>query len=397
MKIAFVTPWYGPDIPGGMEWLARRTAAQLLAAGYEVEILTTCIRDFFADWGRNYHSPGATIEAGMTVRRFRVGARDALAFEQVNSRLLNGHRISPAEEATFAREMFSCPDLFTYITEHCQEYIFFFIPYLYATTIFGVAICPERSVLIPCLHDESYAYLKIFRELMPGPRAMVLLAQVEKELVDKLYGTGTNQIRQVIGGGVDSGFTAVADRFRRKYGLEEPFVLVVGRRDPGKNTPLLLAYWRRYVQSSGTKTKLVLIGPGAVHIDQEMKAHVVDLGYVPLQDKYDAYAAAGILCQPSVHESFSLVIMEAWLTGTPVLVNGHCAVTLEHCRSSNGGLYFTNYEEFAATVTYLLEHPDTAAKMGRSGRQYVLDNYQWPQIVARYERLIHEIIDDANG
>ena len=108
MKIAFVTPWYGPDIPGGMESETRRTAAHLAAAGYEVEVLTTCIRDFFSDWGTNYHSVGVTNERGVTVRRFRVSGGDQLAFQQVNTRLLNRQLISAAEEAVFAGEMFHC-------------------------------------------------------------------------------------------------------------------------------------------------------------------------------------------------------------------------------------------------------------------------------------------------
>ncbi len=145
MKIAFVTPWYGPDIPGGMESETRRTAAHLLRAGYDVEILTTCIRDFFADWGKNYHTPGLSVENGLTVRRFRVNGRDDLAFQEVNRRLLSGQTISPAEEAVFAAEMFDCPDLYAYIGAHCAETIYFFIPYLYASTLVGATICPERS------------------------------------------------------------------------------------------------------------------------------------------------------------------------------------------------------------------------------------------------------------
>ena len=138
---------------------------------------------------------------------------------------------------------------------------------------------------------------------------------------------------------------------------------------------------------------MVLIGPGEITIDKEMSEHVVDLGFVPLQDKYDAYAAANVLCQPSVHESFSLVIMEAWLTETPVLVNGRCEVTVEHCRRSNGGLYFTNYDEFAATIDFLFDRVGMARKMGQNGRQYVLDNYQWPLIVDSYKQLISEMQD----
>ena len=110
-----------------------------------------------------------------------------------------------------------------------------------------------------------------------------------------------------------------------------------------------------------------------------------------MQDKYDAYAAADIFCMPSVNESFSIATMESWLMETAVLVHGHCAVTREHCLKSNGGLYFTNYDEFAATVDYLLDNPAIARQMGRNGRQYVLDNFQWPTVIAKYQQLIETI------
>lgn len=51
-RLTFVTPWFGPDIPGGMEAETRRTIAHLQAAGFTVDVLTTCIRDFHADWGK---------------------------------------------------------------------------------------------------------------------------------------------------------------------------------------------------------------------------------------------------------------------------------------------------------------------------------------------------------
>ncbi len=210
---------------------------------------------------------------------------------------------------------------------------------------------------------------------------MVLHVEAERELLQMLYGSPAQQIQHVIGEGVDTDFEADGARFRRKYELDDPIVLAVGRRDPGKNTPLLLAYWRRYIRENETKAKLVLVGPGDVPLDEDLVGHVLDLGFVPLQDKYDAYAAADILCQPSINESFSLVIMEAWLVETPVLVNGHCAVTVEHCRRSNGGLYFTNYEEFSATVDYLLEQGRSSPQNGaeraavRPGKLPVAQDY----------------------
>jgi ABC-type dipeptide/oligopeptide/nickel transport system ATPase component len=126
----------------------------------------------------------------------------------------------------------------------------------------------------------------------------------------------------------------------------------------------------------------------------ESADHVVDLGFVPAGDKLDAYAAAALLCQPSVHESFSIVLLESWRAGTPVLVHSHCAVTVDHCRRSNGGLYFSNEDEFAATLDFMLNRPALAQKMGRQGREYVLANFSWDVIVEKYRALIRALDPD---
>lgn len=391
MKIAFVTPWYGRHIPGGAESEARRTIAHLRAAGYDVEVLTTCIRDFYAPWDKNHHPPGLQHEDGIPVRRFPVGQRNKAAFDAVNWQLMQGRRVSPADEQTYINEMFRCPELFAHIETRAADTLFFFIPYMFATTYFGSQIHPRRSAIIPCLHDEAYAYMDLYRQVLPQAHTLILHTPSERALADRLFGQPNGQARPVVGEGVDSDFTADGSRFRQKYGLDGPFFLYAGRREPGKNVPLLLDYWQRYAAETPTAVPLVLIGPGDLALPPGLGARAVDLGFVPLQDKYDAYAAAAALIQPSQNESFSLVLMEAWLTETPVLVNGRCAVTRDHCRLSNGGLYFNNYPEFAATLTYLLAHPETARQMGRNGRRYVLDHFQWPAIVDQYAAIIDQM------
>lgn len=395
-KIAFVTPWYGAAIVGGAEMLARRTVEQLHHAGVDVEVLTTGIKDFFADWGRNCYQPGIYQVNGVTVRRFPVQKRDQKAFDEINWRLIQGLPITVEQERTFIHEMIRVPALYDYIAQHTREYLFVFIPYMFATTYFGAQICPERSVVIPCLHDEGYAYMNIFREVLPRVRALAFNTVSESNLAARLLGKTDAQIRSVVGIGVDTDFTFDPTRFRQKYGVAGTFMLYVGRREAGKNTPLLLDFWGRYTRETRTDAKLVLIGPGQVQIPPELAAHVIDLGFVPIQDKYDAYAAADLLCQPSVNESFSLVIMESWLTETPVLVHGDCTVTRDHCRLSNGGLYFTNYAEFAATLDYLFANPAVARQMGQNGRAYVLANFQWPMVLERYAQIISSIEDDED-
>ena len=391
-KIAFVTPWYGRDIPGGAEEAARSTAEHMQRAGMDVEVLTTCIKDFYADWGRNYHQPGQERVNDVMVRRFPVQKRNRQAFDQVNWRLANGLEISAEEEQVFLSEMIQAPTLLEYIRQHSQEYLFFFIPYMFATTYYGCQIAPERSIVIPCLHDEAYARLDGYRKVLPVVKGLVLLTEAESALVSQLYGAGGDQVRQVIGAGIDATQTAKGDRFRQKYGLDRPFVLYAGRREAGKNTPLLLDFWQRYVQSETRDVKLVLIGPGEVPLSPALESSVVDLGFVPEQDKLDAYAAADVFCQPSVHESFSIVLMESWLAGRPVLVHNGCAVNVEHCKKANGGLFFANFDEFRATLDYLLDHPDIATKLGQQGRRYVLQNYSWKKIIAKYQRLIDEVL-----
>jgi glycosyltransferase involved in cell wall biosynthesis len=388
--ITFVTPWYGPDAPGGAEAETRRLAQQLQRAGVAVEVLTTTTRDLYADWGRDYYSAGTAVVDGVPVRRFPVGRRDRAAFDAVNARLMRGGRVSPAEERVYIEQMLRAPALYDFIAAEAPRRLYVFIPYLFATTYYGAQVCPQRSIIIPCLHDESYARLSLYRDVLPHARALVFHTEAERALADQLFPPADpGQLREVLGEGVDVDGMGDAARFRRRHGLDGPLVVYAGRREPGKNTPLLLTYWARYWRERGRArgARLVLLGPGEVRLPAEAAAGFVDLGFVPAQEKRDALAAADVFCLPSVNESFSIALMESWLQETPALVHAACAVTVEHCRAANGGLYFADYDEFAATLDYLFDHPAEAAQMGQGGRAYVLARYQWPIIIPRYRDL----------
>lgn len=391
-KIAFVTPWYGRGIPGGAEAVAYQTSVRLAARGWPVEVLTTCIKDFYGDWGKNHHRPGVSVAEGVTVRRFPVEKRDKVAFDQINYSLMQNIPISAADERTFIEQMIRAPQLTAYIQQHHNEYVFLFIPYMFTTTYMGAQIAPERSVLIPCIHDEAYARLAIYQEIIPQAHSLMMHSAAELRLANARFSAAREQPRPVVGVGVETNYEADGARFRRKYGLgDSPFVLYVGRREMGKNVPLLIEYFQRYVQQGNEQVKLVLVGPGEVNIPAEIESYIIDCGFVPLQDKYDANAAATVICQPSVHESFSISLMEGWLGGAPALVHADCDVTREHCQAANGGLYFANYSEFAATLTYLLTHPEEAQLIGRQGLQYVHTHFAWDVVLDKYEQVIQQV------
>ena len=128
----------------------------------------------------------------------------------------------------------------------------------------------------------------------------------------------------------------------------------------------------------------MLIGGGSIDIPESVKDDVYDLGFVDIQDKYNAYAAAQLLCQPSKNESFSFVIMESCLCRRPVLVHNGCEVTRHFVQDSNGGLYFDNYYEFQETINFILHNEDAAEAMAENGNRYVMEHFAWDVIVKKY-------------
>lgn len=392
-RLAFVTPWYGPDAPGGAEALARRTCEQLRAAGLPVEVLTTCARDVYSDWGHDHYRPGVESVNGVPVHRFPVRQpRDRKAFDAVNVRLMAGVTVSAADEAVFMREMICSDELLAYIGRHCTEYIFCFLPYMFGTTYWGIQICPERSWLMPCLHDEAYAHMTIYRSMFTQAHGLLFLSRPEMELAQRLYPIG-DKPKYLIGAGVDSDYAGDAAAFRRKFRIAEPFILYAGRKDAGKNIRLLLDYHRAYRREYNSDLRLVFVGGGALPTQVGPTEGVYDLGRLSRTDLFDAYAAALVLCQPSRYESFSLVLMEAWVAGTPGLVYEACAVTTDFVRQANGGLYFADYAEFAACVNLLLAQPGLRRRLGQQGRAYALTQFAWPVIVERYRRILQQTTD----
>ena len=392
-RIAFVVPWFGEHITGGAETEARELAHHLAEAGEEVEILTTCVQAFTTDWNINYHNAGCFRESGLTVRRFPVRTRDTAAFDAVNAKLIHGERITEEEEKVFLEEMVNSPRLIEYIREHREAYdLFIFIPYMFGTTYYGVQACRDRAVMIPCFHEESYAHFRAFAREYSQIAGMVFNAAPEKTLTESLM--DIRDVETVVMGiGMDTDIRGSGDYFRKKYRIREDYLLYAGRKDAGKNVDVLLEYFARWKKRCPSDTKLVLIGGGRIGFPESIRDDVIDLGFVSAQDKYDACAGSLLLCQPSRHESFSLVIMESWLCGRPALVSGQCDVTKNFVQESNGGLYFSDYPEFERCVEYIRSHPEEAARMGENGGAYVKAHFGWDTIVNNYKAFFERIAE----
>ena len=391
-RIAIVVPWYGDNISGGAEMESRELAWHLQSAGTDVEILTTCVKDFSSDWYADYFRPGVYDESGVSVRRFAVRKGNRKAFDAINLKLMQGRHITESEEKVFMDEMVNSPQLYDYIRENSGNYDFFlFIPYMFGTSFFGSMACPEKSIMIPCFHDEAYIYMSILKKVFEHCAGIVYNAESEKELANRVFCLdGIPQV--VMGIGMDTDISGSPERFRKKYDIHDPFILYAGRKDAGKNVDLLIRYFEALHRTGAHKDlKLVLIGGGKVEIPESLNEKVLDLGFVDIQDKYDAYSAALLLCQPSVHESFSLVIMESWLCSRPVLVHEKCEVTKNFAVQSGGGLYFGNFAEFYECIDFMISNERLSDRMGCNGRRFVKSHFSWDVIIARYMRFFEEV------
>jgi glycosyltransferase involved in cell wall biosynthesis len=385
--IAFVIPWYGDDIRGGAEQACNYLAHILSNAGISVEVLTTCVREASDDRGINTLEHGLFFESGVPVRRFPVRKRDVDAFTRANLKIYNNEPFDIEDEKIYFREDINSPDMYRFIQDHKDFYhCFVFIPYMYGPIYNGMLECMEKAYLIPCLHDESYAYMSMVKKCIESFKGLIFLSKPESELAHKLYcldGIKTN----ILGGGIDTDWVDQCDpqAFRNKYNIYDNFILFAGRKDAGKKADELVLFFTMYKKiHNDVDIKLVLLGGGTLQIPEDCKKDVLDLGFVPVEDKRNAFSAATIFCNPSQFESFSIVIMESWLAKRPVLVSEKCAVTTNFCLESNGGLFYQNYAEFEACVNYLLKNHNIADQMGQNGFKYVIERFSHDVIVKKY-------------
>jgi len=385
-----VTPRYGEGVVGGSEAVAREAAHGLAGRGYDVEILTTCARNHYT-W-ENEFEPGVETDGAVTVRRFpTVQGGDLARWMHLQSRVLEEERpLDDEEELAWVNGRFRVPDLYFHLARSSGDYgAIVFSPYLFWSTLYCAGIAPERSVLMPCLHDEPYASLRVVRAALAGCAIDWFLSEPEHQLGHRLAPLPRHD---VIGAAVDVPERYDVDGFREKYGIERPFVLYAGRREDGKGWRQVLGGFGAAVLRHRLPFDLVTFGVGDPAVPAALDSRVIDLGYLPTEDVPHAFAAAEAYLQPSANESFSRTIMEAWLAGTLVIANGASEVVSWHLERSGAGLSYFDELELGECLRFVAEAPKVAEELAGRGRDYVLANYTWPGVLDAMERSLGELL-----
>jgi glycosyltransferase involved in cell wall biosynthesis len=382
MKLACVIHRFGVDIAGGSEAHCR-AVAEHLAASHDVTIITTCAHDHVT-W-ENHYPEGESQIGALRIVRFPVArTRNLVRFRDLSD-LVFADKATEEQEAQWFRENGpEAPALLEFLERHRGDFdLVLFWSYRYYQSYFGVPLVGRKAVLVPTAEADPLIQVRALRGLFAQPGGFVFLTPEEVELVGDRVPPGRPTC--TIGGGIDPPSRipdrAVLDRF----GLSGDYLLYLGRIDPNKGCETMLRHFVRY----GRDVMLVLAGPSNMPIPEHPRIRA--LGFVDDTTRDALLAHARVLVMPSPFESLSMVLLEAWNYGVPVLVNAKCAVTRGQTMRADGGLYFSGALDFAGALDYLLDHPEVARTLGAQGRAYVDREYRWPVVMRTLEGLLSRV------
>lgn len=380
MNIAVVVQRYGAEINGGAE-LHARYIAEHLARHSQVQVFTTCARDYIT-W-KNELPEGAQTINGVRVVRFPVShPRDPQVFSRLSARVFDETHSIGDELAWLEAEGPTSPALIRHVARSASAFDWFlFFSYRYHHAFHGVRAVASKAVLVPTAERDAAAGVAIFGPIFRGVRGLMYNSLEERALINGVSGNDSVP-GTVVGVGSEIPDHPQGGRFRRKYNIRKPFAIYVGRIDENKGCTQMFEHFQRYALLHPRGLDLVLIGNAVIPVPDHPR--IRHLGFLPDQDKYDALAAADMLIMPSFYESLSMVALEAWALGKPVLVNGKCDVLKGQVLRSNGGLYYDDGEEFSGGMYMLEAIGPVNGVLGRNGREYFKRNYAWPVIERKY-------------
>ena len=393
MKLALVVQRYGADINGGAE-LHARYIAEHLSRHAEVEVVTTCARDYIT-W-RNELPAGVEHVNGVCVRRFPVAReRRPLDFGR-RSRVVFDRDHSIADELGWLEsEGPASPALIDYLGRAAAsvDYLVFF-SYRYYHAYHGARRAPGKAILVPTAERDPAIGLGIFGPIFRGVRAIMYNSPEERTMIEAA--SSNRQVPGVVVG-VGSAVPERTDpaRFRQAFAAHRPFAIYIGRIDQNKGCGELFDYFQRYARAFPRGLDLLLIGTPVMPVPEHHR--IRHLGFVSDQDKFDALAAADLLIMPSYFESLSMVALEAWALGKPVLANGRCDVLKGQCIRSRAGLYYESYAEFVEALYALESNGPLHARLGRNGRDYFASHYAWPVVERKYLDMLQRLQSEPSA
>lgn len=374
-RVAIVVQRYGETLTGGAESHARQVAEQL-APHAKVEVLTTCAADHLT-WA-NELPPGQSRDGDVVVRRFPVRRpRRMREFNRLSDQVFKGLQDFVTETHWLAEQGPVAPALFDFIAARSSEFdAFIFFTYLYAPTAWGVPLVADKALVVPTAHDEPPLAFGAMADVFESPRALLCNTPEESALIARRFPRAAR--RSVVGVGIEPR-SGKPQRFKDHFGITGPYLLYLGRMEAGKGVVDLVRRHQALVSAFHDAPALVLAGAGDT---KPSGTRVICTGRIDEQSKWDALAGALAVVVPSKYESLSLLTLEAFAVGTPVIGNAASDVVVGQLTRSGGGVPFV-LDDDASFFEAVRRVGVERAAMGKAGKKYAA-KARWDVVVGAY-------------
>lgn len=172
-----------------------------------------------------------------------------------------------------------------------------------------------------------------------------------------------------------------------------PYFLYVGRLEKLKGIQTLIPAFRRF-----GKADLLIAGKGEyegrVRELAEGAGNIRFLGHLSRDRLWRLYKNARALIVPSIaYEISTLVVFEAFMEKTPVIVNDIGGLP-EIIEESGGGFVYRSESELINAMDRLIEEPGLREELGRKGHEKYLEKWNAESHIEAYLELIDRLRKD---
>lgn len=370
-NVLIVCHYYPPHI-GGIEIVAYNQAKQLALAGHKVTVVTSKVHSK----EKNCYLGGVDI---VRIKAWNFFERWGIPFPIFAPRmLLTLLKLSKRADVIHMHDAFYMSSFLAALCGCWHRKPMCLTQH--------VAMITHPSRLVTIIQKVVYATsgAAIFRL---SNNIFIFNDKVEKFLLDR----GVSQSKLIsLPNGVDTElFHPVGKEektaLRKQLGFSQnkKIILFVGRFVPKKGFDKVLA-------ARNDEYQIVFAGGDA---PQDSDDEIIFLGKLSQKKLAQVYQASDIFVLPSHGEGFPLSIQEAMASGLPVITTkdeGYMRYNLDEnyvCLIDN-----PTKDSVCQSIKILMKDDDLLRKMSGYSYRYARDNFSWPLIVSRLEKIYNDLV-----
>lgn len=188
------------------------------------------------------------------------------------------------------------------------------------------------------------------------------------------------------------------ERYRGQ--LKRDYILVLGAKDPRKNTALIVRSFLEMREDFDLPYQLVVVGletddfPLLGLDDVHMGEDVVVTGFVSDEELVDLYMGSAMFIYLSLYEGFGLPLLEAMACGAPVIASNVSSIP-EIVGDAGILASPTDGAELKEAIWTIHTNPEMQSRLAAKGRKRALD-FSWDKMAQETIRIYRSCMTSSN-